>query len=328
MQFVVAFAKKLPWTPIVAFLVGLILGLLWAWVISPVQVVDVTPASLRADLREDYLQMTLDSFRVNGDPNLAVQRWKNLGPNAQTAFQKVQAKSNDAASQAAIDAFDQIINQYAKPDAAAPKSSSLATTLILGAGILVLLVLGIAAFIYLRRLLGKRSSGTPTAVMQAVELSKQAEKTDFQSLGLAPPITQIMTTYVMGDDLYDESFSIDAPGGEFMGEYGVAISETIGVGDPKRVAALEVWPFDKNDIKTATKVLMGAHVYSDQNVRAKLEPKGELVLVEPQKQVMLETQTLQLLVTITDLEYGPPPLPDKSYFQRITLELAIWPKGA
>jgi hypothetical protein len=136
-----------------------------------------------------------------------------------------------------------------------------------------------------------------------------------------------MTTYILGDDLYDESFSIDAPGGEFMGEYGVGVSETIGVGDPKKVAALEVWLFDKNDIKTATKVLMSANAYSDPNIRARLEPKGELVLVESQKQVILETETLQLLATIADLQYGAGPLPDKSYFERITLELAIWPKA-
>ena len=140
--------------------------------------------------------------------------------------------------------------------------------------------------------------------MQAAEASRQAEKTDFQSLGLAPPITQTMTTYVLGDDLYDESFSIDTGGGEFLGEYGVGVSETIGVGEPKKVAALEIWLFDKNDIKTATKVLMSEHAYNDPNIRARLEPKGELVVVKPQEQVLLETATLQLLATVVDMEYG------------------------
>ena len=67
-----------------------------------------------------------------------------------------------------------------------------------------------------------------------------------------------MTTYVLGDDLYDESFSIDTASGDFLGEYGVGVSETIGVGEPKKVTALEIWLFDKNDIKTATKVLMSS----------------------------------------------------------------------
>ncbi len=70
--------------------------------------------------------------------------------------------------------------------------------------------------------------------MQAVEMSRKAEKTNFEQMGLAPPITQTMTTYVLGDDLYDESFSIDTQAGEFMGEYGVGVSEAIGVGDRRK----------------------------------------------------------------------------------------------
>ena len=111
-----------------------------------------------------------------------------------------------------------------------------------------------------------------------------------------------------------------------MGEYGVGVSEAIGIGDPKKVTALEIWLFDKNDIKTATKVLMSQHAFSDVNIRSRLEPKGELVQVEPQAQILLETATLQLLATVVDLEYGHAPMPNSSYFERITLELAIWPR--
>jgi hypothetical protein len=189
----------------------------------------------------------------------------------------------------------------------------------------ILILFAVGAF-YVMRLL-RRGPGTVTPVMQGAEISRQVEKTDFQSLGLAPPITQTMTTYVLGDDLYDESFSIDTGGGEFLGEYGVGVSETIGVGEPKKVAALEIWLFDKNDIKTATKVLMSEHAYNDPNIRARLEPKGELVVVKPQEQILLETATLQLLATVVDMEYGTGAMPQKSYFERITLELAVWPRS-
>ncbi len=89
---------------------------------------------------------------------------------------------------------------------------------------------------------------------------------------------------------------------------------------------MEIWLFDKNDIKTATKVLMSQHAFNDPEIRARLERKGELVVVEPQAQVLLETATLQLLATVVDLEYGKGPMPSDSYFERITLELAIWPR--
>ena len=58
----------------------------------------------------------------------------------------------------------------------------------------------------------------------------------------------------------------------------IVVVSAVGDEDQK-VAALEVWLFDKNDIKTATKVLMTEHAYNDPNIRARLEPKGELVVV-------------------------------------------------
>ena len=169
--------------------------------------------------------------------------------------------------------------------------------------------------------------GEVTPAQQAAQFSQSAQQTDYSVLGLATPITQSMTTYVLGDDLYDESFSIESQSGEFMGEYGVGISETIGVGDPKKVTALEIWLFDKNDIKTATKVLMSEHAYNDPSIRQRLEAKGELVIIQTKNPVKLETETLQLLVSVADLEYGTGPLAPSSYFDRTTLELAIWPKS-
>jgi len=327
MQFVVALLKKLPITPIALFVGGLIFGLLIGWVIAPVKFVDATPSYLRADLQEDYLRMAIDSYRINPDPNLAVQRWQNLGAGAQQAFSNIQANPQGADA-AVIKSYSELItnvlsSQPETTDGAA--SSSTRNLLIIGAVVLLLGVLGAGGF-YAYRLLGKRGSGEVTPTMQSVEISRNAEKTNFEQLGLAPPITQTMTTYVLGDDLYDESFSIDTQAGEFMGEYGVGVSEAIGVGEPKKVTALEIWLFDKNDIKTATKVLMSKHAFNDPSIRARLEPKGELVIVEPQAQVLLETATLQLLATVVDLEYGHGALPTDSYFERITLELAIWPR--
>ena len=330
MQFVVAFMKKLPILPIFLFIGGLVLGLLIGWVISPVEFKDATPYYLRADLQEDYLRMAIDSFRLNQNPNLAVQRWQGLGTAAQMAYTNIQNNPGDqdpAVIQAYGKMITDILSAEGEPPPVEPASpNSLFRTALIGVGILLLLGVVAAGALYLFRLFGKRGSGEVTAVMQSVEISRSAAKTNFEDMGLAPPITQTMTTYVLGDDLFDESFSIDTGAGEFLGEYGVGVSEIIGVGEPKKVAALEVWLFDKNDIKTATKVLMSRHAFADPGIRSRLEPKGELVMVEPQAQVLLETATLQLLATIVDVEYGKGPLPDSSYFERVTLELAIWPR--
>lgn len=330
-QLISVLVKRPTVAAILGVIGGLLLGLTIGWGLWPVQWTNATPEVLRPDLQEDYLRMAIDSYRLTGDPNMAVRRWNELGDSAQAVYLDIQ-QDPAGLDVGAITAYGQVIQAVLGPiDAPAPASqgeqpvTSWSTILISVAGILILAVFIFGAFYLIRKVFRPRS-GTVSAAMQAAEFNRQTERTDFQSMGLAPPITQTMTTYVFGDDLYDESFSIDTQGGDFLGEYGVGVSETVGVGDPKKVTALEVWLFDKNDIKTATKVLMSSYAFDDMNIRSRLEAKGELVMLEPQKQIILETAALQLLVTVVDLEYGVGALPPESYFERVTLEMAVWPK--
>ena len=319
--------KKPLFVGAVALILGIIIGVLIGW--NTVVVTDTTPAVMRSDLQKDYLRMAIDSFGVNPDPNLAVQRWQSLGSAAAPAFSDIQ-KNPGKTNPAVIQAYGTVIQTVLGSTSAKPAASgggTIRAIIILLAVAVILVVVG-AGGIFLWRLLRNRPSvETPTIKMTEINREMEKSKTDFPSQGVAPPVTQNMTTYVLGDDLYDESFSIDTQSGDFLGEYGVGVSEVIGVGDPKKVTALEIWLFDKNDIKTATKVLMSAHAFSDATIRARLEPKGELVLVDPQKQVMLETATLQLLAKVVDLQYGTGALPTNSFFERITMELAIWQKS-
>ena len=316
---------------ILGVVLGLLLGLIIGWGIWPVQWTDATPEALRSDIREDYLRMTIDSYYRNGNTNLAMDRYNSLGKYKESTYGALLTNPGYL-NPADVQGFGQMVQgstgaPIVVPSTPPEEEGGLASQLIVFASIAVILVLLVVGGLFVYRLL-RKNTGPVTPVMQAAEVSRQAERTDFQAMGLAQPITQTMTTYVLGDDLYDESFSIDTAGGEFLGEYGVGVSETVGVGEPKKVAALEVWLFDKNDIKTATKVLMSEHAYNDPNIRARLEPKGELIVVKPREEVLLETKTLQLLATVVDMEYGAGAAPQKSYFERITLELAVWPRSA
>ncbi len=308
---------------------GLIVGIPLGW--ATVKVVNTTPAVMRPDLQQDYLRMAIESFQVDRDPNLAVRRWDSLGPAAAPLFVEIQ-QNPQGINPAVIAAYGQVIQAVKAPSGEAPAATPgglSGGTIVLIAILFLVLVGGAIGLVFLRRLLRNPAPAEITPSMQATEINREAakNKTNYESLGVAPPITQNMTTYVLGDDLYDESFSIDTPSGDFLGEYGVGVSETIGVGDPKKVTALEIWLFDKTDIKTATKVLMSAHAFGDPAIRSRLEAKGELIQIEPQKQVMLETETLQLLATVVDLQYGDGSMPEQSYFERVTLELAIWRKA-
>ena len=140
------------------------------------------------------------------------------------------------------------------------------------------------------------------------------------------PIAQFLTTYMYGDDLYDESFIFDAPNGAFLGECGVSFSDIVGTGEPKKISAFEIWLFDKNDVQTVTNVLMCQHAFDDLFMRENLEKKGDSVLAEVEKRFAMETDSLVLEGHVVDLTYGELLQTPQSYFQRLTLELAVYEK--
>jgi hypothetical protein len=313
-------------------LVGIILGLIWAWQIQPVVWKDVPPSQMGKIYQEDYMRMAIDSYNINSDSALALQRYSALGEAGPVMLATVTSnpgklEANKISSFANVIKQGGVVQPPSVPSEQTPvKTSSVtAIAIILGAVILFALV-GYGILRYLIPLFRNAQPEAPTTSTQLDDITSQPEMTDYQSLGQDSPISQFVTTYVLGDDLFDDSFSIDSPSGEFLGECGIGISETIGVGDPKKVQAFEVWLFDKNDVQTVTKVLMSAHAYNDVAIFQRMQAKGEPFMVERGKQIVLETAALQLVATVSDAAYGQGAMPEQSYFDRLTLEIAVWPK--
>ena len=64
---------------ILALLAGIGMGLAYGWLVDPVQYFDLTPDTLRADFKADYVLMTAEAYRVEQDPGLAARRLANFG---------------------------------------------------------------------------------------------------------------------------------------------------------------------------------------------------------------------------------------------------------
>ncbi len=339
-----------------AFVVGMIFGLVvLGWWIWPVQWTDASPAHLQEAFQEDYLRMAIDSFTLNGNVSLAQERYQALGEQAPKILEAIRQQPGEQAPED-INAFAAVVEYpgvgmplqgtpaaagteaLTPPALASPpgpvaqptpegkkgRLGSLAAVLVACGLLLVLLVVG-GLVLFLRQK-SLQAQGPQTPVQRAQEASREAEYTDYAAEGREPPLAQFMSTYMKGDDLFDESFSIDSPSGEFLGECGVGIADTIGVGETKKVMAFEVWLFDKNDIQTVTKVLMSEHAFNDEAIRQRLATKGEPVLAHEGQTFVLETATLQMVARVVDIEYGDGALPENSYFERLTLELAVWRK--
>ncbi|MBN1955092.1 MAG: hypothetical protein JW900_08590 [Anaerolineae bacterium] len=311
---------------------GLLIGLFFAWVIWPTSFNNATTESLRpGDIRDEVLVLIARDYRETGNLTqaqlrLGAEDWKREEP-ATVLRQLAQDRGGpDAvALNALADALEapppEVPTAVTTPAGGEEARTSWTRPVfqICGAG-LILAAVGGGAYLLISRLrAGPREISERAIASQAVVGEIAWDET-------AAPVAQFRSTYTLGDDFYDPSFSIEKANGDFMGECGVGISETIGVGDPKKVTAIEVWLFDKNDIRTITKVLLSEFALQDEALRAKLAAKGEPVQIRPGAEVILDTATLILRVRVTDLEYGQGQLPPNSFFQRVGMEIGIWDK--
>jgi hypothetical protein len=373
--------------PLITGILGLALGLTYAWVISPVQYTNAHPGQLSPGAQEEWITMTADSYSLNQDLGLAQRRLQAqffapdelaalLGQEIVTAQQ-----SGDLAAEQRLQALAQALavqpgSPAGQSDAAAPvpqgeTSNRLGSLLMLcGGGLLALLLLGVVAIAFTRiqqaRAGGFRGGGQrPASPARASkgekasaparevandadadealdrfmdepededEAEEPAREVQFVPLETgparySPALGEFVTRYNYGDDGYDMSFSIETSQTEFLGECGVGISDTLNDGSPQQVSAFEIWLFDKDDIRTVTKVLLSEYAWNSEELRSRLTPKGELILAREGDTIDLETKSLRVRARIREVEYGNNGPADSAYFERLVVELTPQQKG-
>ncbi len=71
---------KLRWLFIlIALITGIAAGVAYGWIIDPVEFYDLTPDTLRADYRADYVLMVAEAYRAEQDAGLAARRLALFG---------------------------------------------------------------------------------------------------------------------------------------------------------------------------------------------------------------------------------------------------------
>jgi len=244
----------------VGAVIGLALGLVIGWGIWPVQWTDLAPYHLRPDLREDYLRMSIYTSTSVGNVAIAQKAWSELGDTAEETMAEVRNQPGYL-SDGQISSFLAAVGaekvevlpeiEETAPQVSPEIKGSGPNWLLLG-GLciaLVAVIAGVAVFLYLRS--NRTQAEKPEALDQhgmppeaGYDQGMPRHSPEPESVYVpafhaehTEPVAQFMTTYMLGDDFYDDSFSIDSPTGAFLGECGVGISETVGVGEPKRVTA-------------------------------------------------------------------------------------------
>ena len=68
-----------PWYLATGLILGLALGLVYAWVLFPVQFIDNAPSSMREDFKDQYRALVAVAYVANGDLGRAQARLALLG---------------------------------------------------------------------------------------------------------------------------------------------------------------------------------------------------------------------------------------------------------
>ena len=322
--------RKTLYGVVVGFLVGLLIG--WfaiGWGIAPVAWKDAAPVDLHPTYRKEFVKALADSYSLHGRAELVEallsERWET--DDLQKLLGELKAEADEAQVQR-LEALAQALGVStavpvvsATPTPTAEGGGNIIGRLLplCGAFLLIVAVLALAGLIT-RILRRRRPEEEALDSLARIEEAISPEIAEVMPTGTI--LGHFITSYALGNDHYDESFTIETEG-EFLGECGVGIGETIGMGPPDKVTALEVWLFDKNAIRTETKVVMSGHAFNDQALQAKLAPRGDPVLAEPNKVITLETTDLRVAAQITELEYSMDAAPPQSSFERITFELVV-----
>lgn len=73
---------------LLALIAGIGIGLAYGWIIDPVDFFDLTPDTLRADYKTDYVLMTAEAYRAEQDPALAARRLAIFGSQSPSTIAK------------------------------------------------------------------------------------------------------------------------------------------------------------------------------------------------------------------------------------------------
>ncbi len=340
---------------VVAFIVGLLIGwFVLGWLVAPVQWTGATLQDLRPEDQQVVVATEAEAFALTQDSAKAVERLQALGTQAQVgeaAAQVIQQaeSTGDVVTADRVRAMAAAVGlsvpaaatateaQPAEQPAEEPEQGGSNLFTILG---LALLAGGIvlAAWLLLRGRSAPREQEVEEYTTEVLVDEPQPAQRGAKPAGVAPASMaaaaersgagqEFTAVFHQGDVSFDQSFDIEGSDGSYWGECGMTMSEMVQ-GDPERVTALEVWLFDKSDIRTVTKVLMSDYAYGNQALREKLSSRGDAVLMAPDLGFVLDAQTLRLMGKIVEMEYDDSQAPARGTIRKLRVQLRVMRQAA
>ncbi len=331
-----------------ALLIGLLIG--WwviGWWLWPVEWTDALPVDLAPEYRQTYVLGVAYTLQATRDVDRARQALSTFGTPEQQS--RVLAEVLEGASPEDADVLMEMYRELGLPPIAARevtpagaksplRSLVIALVAVLAVGLLGLL--GLAAYNWGRRAsLTRPNFPKPTGLADMFRerlrsLSQKLPSPSVPSAGQPSegrdpgvrPLDIFTLTFQQGIPDYTESFNLSAPDGSgYLGECGMGVAETLG-GDDNKVTALEVWLFDKKDIRTQAYVLLSEYAQGDATLRTRLERRGRVIPAQPGQQFVIESQSMRLVGEVLTVSYADGDAPPSSVFREVEVNLAVYLK--
>ena len=303
--------------------VGVVFGLVLGWWVWPVQWINVLPADLMPGEQQAYVLTVAQAYELNGDAALARQRLSSFDEGvAGTIISEAAVVLEREGKTIKAQPLRRLASDLAlRPEPPVPKAPTLMEQL---SGrwltIVLPLVLVVPVLISVLMFLRRRRLTRPGAPVQPVPSPSTWRPT--------PTVQTFITSYNLGDDKYKQSFHIDGPLGELLGECGVKASVALGEGAPDRVAAFEVWLFCRRNIQTTTKVLVSPLAYQDDGLRSELVRKGDVTVAQPGSLLLLEAGELTMEARVLHCAYSQDEtMGPESHFDHLIVQLTTMTKS-
>ncbi|MCY3946376.1 MAG: hypothetical protein OXF44_08850 [Anaerolineaceae bacterium] len=316
-----------------------LLGLGWAYSISPTVYRDAAPAQLAQGWQNIWTQLLVERYRLA--VNTAVTS-PEFNENLVRLLSAVDDPVSIVRSLGISDAgFLPLVERAQLTSMAAPPEPSVQgdvepfvvgpVVIVVGAIVLTLvnrLVLQPTVVAGAQALWRRRPGSVSMPTVPSHLRRREPEAIYSGDTEAGQPVLRRLSVYQGSGAGYDDSWEIQAEDKAFLGECGVTAADD-GTHGMANISALEAWLFDKDDpVRSMTTIFATGIVVNDPTARAQLETRGNIVPLEPGATAYLETNALRLRVRVIDVVWGATGnAPSNSFLESATTEISVWHKG-
>ena len=324
---------------LLAMVVSFLLGLGWAYSVSPTVYRDAAPAQLAQGWQNIWTQLLVERYRLA--VNTAVTS-PEFNDNLVRLLSAVDDPVAIVRSLGISDAgFLPLVERAQLTSMEAPPAPTLqgdVEPFVAGPAVMVLgaVALTLIYRLFLQptvvagaRAMWQKRPGTVSMPSVSSHIRRRVTESveGGDSEGGQPVLRQLAVFRSSSPD-FDDSWEIQAEDKAFLGECGITTAETGLQEGAARVSALEAWLFDKDDpVRSMTTIFATGFIVNDPTARAQMETRGNIVPLEPGATAYLETNALRLRVKVIDVVWGAlGASPSSSFLESATTEIAVWHK--